>query len=1322
VQTTLLAAGIAIILALVTALVGPSFVNWSDHRGLFEAQAARMTGVPVRIAGPISARLLPTPSVRLRDVEFGAASADGSPLRADELDVEFTLGSLLRGEWRAADMRISGANIALRLDERGRIAWPVAASGFAPDNLVLDKLSIQSSRIRIDQAASPDSGQVLDGFWFAGSARSLIGPLKGEGGFMVGGTRHGFRVTLGRVEDSAARVRLTFDTTERPIGIDAEGVVRLDSGVPQFEGALRLVQLAGVGVVRGRAINKEPWTLTSQVTARPAGVLFEQLELQYGGEERALRLSGAAELKLGPKPQLEAVVSARQLDIDRLLALPDATRRLPLVAVRTAAETLGDALLPDIPVRLGIGVESLTLAGGTVQTLRGDLVSDGRGWEIADLEFRAPGFTQVRASGRWSENAEGGAFTGPASIEAVDPRALAAWLEGRSAAVAAQGQPIGPLQASGVVTLAPGRIAVEQLKAVFDGKEVAGRFAYEPGSEAVRPKLDAAVNASELDIDATLRIVQSALPGVGMDFPARLALAFDIGRATVAGIEAVDAKAKLTLDDGGLVFERLTVGDLAGAALDVKGRIEGPWTAPRGNLTLDVSGARLDGVLAMLAKVSPVVADGLRPMAPQLGPAKLRVSLDVGATAAPATAVARARIEGSAGSLRVAADATLTGDPANWWGARLEAKGRIEAAEGVALARLLQLDPVVQVTAGQGLLHWSAAGPLDHDIRVEARITAVGLAIGSRGVLRAGAEGLSGAGEIEIEASDAIGLRPLIGRSGQPAAVRAKAKVDFTPDRIVFDALSGAVAGSPVNGRLAVAIGSPPRLEGRLDIEAIDGPALASALVGLPAVGADTGAARGRTAWPSQPFGLPVLAGLTGQLEIGAVRASLAPGLDIRQFRALLRFGESEAAIEDVSGSVAGGKLVANLVFPRSREGTSADLRLALTGADIASLLPGAARSPARGRVSVQFEAKGLGRSAASLVGALGGAGTISFEDIELTGFDPQVFEVATRAADQGVDVDPARVTRVVGAALEHGRLRIARADGTLGITAGQVRLGGMLAKGDRADLAVNAHLDLVQWALDARLALIGRAGGDAPAAGRPEVFVALRGAPLQPKRSIDTSALTGWLTLRAVDLQARRLQVLEQERRALEAERASDRGKASQGASPPPGPNPAQDEPKSPTSSMPPMTIPDDVAAPSAAPGRQPASARREAAVPAATAVDANAPAAAEAAPPSATAPAPARLPDAPARGRVGAQQGEQGVQRKPETASAAPQPDQLGPAAAPTLPPPINIVPAPKPRQAAPAPTQRRQASQDARLPQPPASAPAGPLRLFDLFGNAR
>ena len=97
-----------------------------------------------------------------------------------------------------------------------------------------------------------------------------------------------------------------------------------------------------------------------------------------------------------------------------------------------------------------------------------------------------------------------------------------------------------------------------------------------------------------------------------------------------------------------------------------------------------------------------------------------------------------------------------------------------------------------------------------------------------------------------------------------------------------------------------------------------------------------------------------------------------------------------------------------------------------------------------------------------------------------------------------------------------------------IAIVGGQARLPTMIARSKGADLSASANLDLVTVMLDARMAL---AGPPSPPGGRPEIVISLRGPLSNPKRNIDVSALTGWLALRAVDQQSKKLEAMEQGR-----------------------------------------------------------------------------------------------------------------------------------------------------------------------------------------------
>src|SRR5262249_12230396 len=148
-------------------------------------------------------------------------------------------------------------------------------------------------------------------------------------------------------------------------------------------------------------------------------------------DERALKLRGDARLTFGRGAQFEVTLASTQIDLDRLLDLPEASRKRPLVAVKTFADAFGGAQRPPIPVKLGISVENVTLAGAMLQRVSGEVVGDADNWNLDLLEFRAPGATQVGLSGRLNLTGSSLAFDGRAKVEARDPRALAAWLSDR---------------------------------------------------------------------------------------------------------------------------------------------------------------------------------------------------------------------------------------------------------------------------------------------------------------------------------------------------------------------------------------------------------------------------------------------------------------------------------------------------------------------------------------------------------------------------------------------------------------------------------------------------------------------------------------------------------------------------------------------------------------------------------------------------------------------------------------------------------------------------------------------------------------------------
>jgi hypothetical protein len=133
------------------------------------------------------------------------------------------------------------------------------------------------------------------------------------------------------------------------------------------------------------------------------------------------------------------------------------------------------------------------------------------------------------------------------------------------------------------------------------------------------------------------------------------------------------------------------------------------------------------------------------------------------------------------------------------------------------------------------------------------------------------------------------------------------------------------------------------------------------------------------------------------------------------------------------------------------------------------------------------------------------------------------------RAADQGTAIELAKIQAAVNAALAGGHLAAPQGDAVMTITDGKVGVANVtMPAQDGAALALAGALDLNTGAVDARMTLSAPPPAHALIPSRPELAVALKGPLAAPARSLDVSALTGWLSLRAAELQTRRLESIE--------------------------------------------------------------------------------------------------------------------------------------------------------------------------------------------------
>jgi hypothetical protein len=409
----------------------------------------------------------------------------------------------------------------------------------------------------------------------------------------------------------------------------------------------------------------------------------------------------------------------------------------------------------------------------------------------------------------------------------------------------------------------------------------------------------------------------------------------------------------------------------------------------------------------------------------------------------------------------------------------------------------------------------TARGTFDGEMAVDGKLVAGGLDASANGRVRlTGSRGPTADLAVKLAR---VSLRSP--RSGDTIPAALSARVALAEDAAVgLNDLSGTVAGTEINGRLTVGIANPLSVGGELSLSTLHLPGAMAAVIGLPKVNGGS--------WPSEPFEHGLIGSVGGSVKLRVARVALSPELSIANMRSVLHLGQESVALEEIDGSIAGGRVAGSITFERSIDGLSLDTRARFAGVNLDDLLP--SDGGLTGRSTIEIDLQGTGRSPIALIGSLKGDGTFTLQDGQIMRADPAAFAAVIRSVDQGLPIDVARVYERADAALGNGTLNVALAQGEIAVAAGQLRVANTAVRAKGAEVAASLGLDLSGGAIDARLILSGEPGSGALEGIRPEIALTLRGPFDAPKRTLDVAAFTSWLALRAIEEKDKRIDALQ--------------------------------------------------------------------------------------------------------------------------------------------------------------------------------------------------
>ena len=1091
----------ALLIAFLTAaLLAPPFIDWGARREAIETALAQATGTRAQTDGRIDIRLLPSPRIRVDQLELGGATEASPALSARAVVAEIALTPLLRGEIRFTEARIGRAEIRVPTGAGGTWRLPpdlpsVAAfrREWAIENLSVGQLLVTTT--------APSTGRT-DQFYAENvriEGQSLTGPWRVDG--MTGGVP--FRLATGELgQDQTVQIKLAGGGDIYPrFDVDARLAFENESNAwaPSVAGTAKVffgppAQVSAAGL---------PIPVAVQAGFKTTGgaVELEPVSVEAGEGGASLRMTGAGSVRLDD-PRVSLKLEGRRLDIDSFI-LSASGREL---AAQAGTWSMPPIVVPiDLDLSLnsiGFGQEELTnfVARGTL----------GRGRaQIERIEVEAPGQTRIAAAGEIGLTTEGGGNGRIAIASAASDRFARYLGKLRLENVVPTVLTTGPLEAAADVVHAAPVTSFRNVRVKVADMSLSGNARYTAPEQSSRGKLEAQIAAQGIDL-AQLPQMSSlfeATPNLdlGLILDAR-----DVRHGSSRGIGRIAAR--ILSDAPSLVVETLEITDLAGANAKVSGRIEpdgsgrieGRVTAERAAPLVDLIGT------VWIGGVSKLVPHFLRE-----GDLNLEV---VAERAAPSQ---------------------RSGTP------RLKTTARGTAAGGLFEAEVLSADGFTEnlnvklATENTGVwVNRPDVAPLRRPSHVDLRGVRVpsgnfnvmvtgdigGVRINTtRPVGLAAGDEVVDSGEADLTAADVTPFLILLGDgAGVEPPVPVQLRVSLGRERdATLAMLSGRIADAAIQARLSARTRAD--VTGTVTVDRLSLPWVAAAF----ALNAPPDP-RATAVWSTARFGQTARVINGGQATFKVGRLDLGRGLAAANAGFTLALTSDGFVLRDLSADLARGSMTGALTI--SRQGSLASVVGEGAVKDVSFRELGAT-GPFQGQISGKLRFGASGETMSSLVANLAGAGDLRFASLEAAEADPAALDRGVaRALSESDPLNARRLEGIVAAELSRGPLRAGDVAGPAALVGGVLRIGPFAAEGGEGAWQGVLSLDIKTLSLEARGTLGSKTLPKGWPSNPPYIGLAWRGPLANPVREIDIGPLTTGLAAVVLQRELERIESFEAE------------------------------------------------------------------------------------------------------------------------------------------------------------------------------------------------
>jgi uncharacterized protein involved in outer membrane biogenesis len=1106
--------GILLVLAVVGALAAPFVINWNNYRDNLEGWGHTLTGRQVAISGPISVRLFPWPRLVAEDIsisnpkEFG----DEALMHAKRIDVQLALAGLFSGEIQveAVEIEQPKINVTRNADGQGNWVFQLGKTGLL-EKVKLEQIRIKDGLVTIHDHAHNflTSVEHVNAIF---SATALQGPWR------VRGTAINNGVPLDLTIASSTWKK------EEPFKFSFK-IAPLDGALPAFafDGAQSNDQIQGkvsidpVVTEDGRQSldkNFKPLQMKAEITASFNTVKLDKIHIvPADSKDNGTLIEGSANMKLDAGMKVDVSLSSPRIDLDSL-----AGGQSLRVWRAGGVMALLNRVIAEFPEKLdltaALEVSSLSAAGETLENVKLKSSAQKGAVRIQNFTANLPGRSAMKFDGIAFPGVDAAELGGSLAMESNDLRAFVSWLwpEGKSSLAQYWIGARGRLKAQSDVTWSGKRFGFQNLKYELDGEPGTAELAVSLGKLA---SVDLRLNSKLVDLDNYIILKGvSVLNGVSLaqsesGFDKRLNL--NASKLRLNGVEAQDVALDFSSSFSGFEIKALDIGSVEGARVKGSGLVlQGP-DGPSGAVKLSVQAENPRGLMRML---------GAFPKGPDPIWANILGATDVKADVTVRPGKDQPTVtfatSGNSGPIQLSANGDIK-EIGKGRDATIGLSAELNSAEGGDLSRFFGFTPLI-ATTGPGKMTIVATGAGDTGYKAAIRASIFDADFVFDGSFKPNEKMSDINGATSLVAKDGVVLGRALGleqTSLFDGALDIKANFSTADENLQVKGFNGRMGGQSVTGEGSLSVDGS--VNANIGFEHLDLPTVL-ATVFMP----------WRNAMPAldDGFAPPAPNGLHGEIWLRPIELKNI-GTDLKESVIGINFEQHSRSLSIASQERDNEPFMLDLNL---REG---DNSFALTGSghgsiSIAPFLTAQDGSAiANGRVVLDGQFEGQGRSPQAILSSLTGKGSYQLQDTTMVSLSPDPFYKKLDVVKNADGLQQAfdNLLKGPGFALGSEKKDIA-------IDKGNLQAEPLKASLESAEIEITPNFDLSNHVLKTSVQLTSK-----NLVGLPDIKVSYEGTPGALVRRSDTSAISAKLGYAFIARDMAELDRVKKEQERLAAE-----------------------------------------------------------------------------------------------------------------------------------------------------------------------------------------